>query len=78
MGLRDLIRAKRKATPEQRRDRAIRKARMPKDYHRKNREAKRTEQIARAKRRGLPCRHLEDPKGSQRWVETGRWAEDVD
>jgi hypothetical protein len=51
-------------------------AKKPPRYYQKRREAKRAEHIALCRRLGegyIISRHEDDPEGSQRWVETGRW-----
>ena len=50
---------------------------MPARYRQKERERKRAEDIAFARRLGpgYISRHEEDPEGSAAWVETGIWPE---
>jgi len=57
--------------------RSLRKGKMPTDYRQKRREVKRREDIGLAVRLGMVSRHLEDPKGSEEWVRTGIWPENV-
>lgn len=49
------------------------KSKMPKDYYRKQRERRRDAEVALANRLGGLSRHVEDPAGSQAWIETGIW-----
>ena len=49
------------------------KVKMPERYHQHARELKRELDLAHATHLGRKSRHEEDPEGSQRWIETGRW-----
>jgi hypothetical protein len=46
---------------------------MPKRYRQKERERKRDSDVRLAAALGFKSRHLTDPKGSRRWIETGIW-----
>ena len=46
---------------------------MPDRYYQKAREQRRDREIAYATKCGFRSRHIEDPEGSARWVETGIW-----